>query len=321
MISGSEKRISVLVPSYNHAKFVDRCLRSILSQTHPPSELLVIDDGSTDGSPAVIENILKSCPFPCELIVNSNQGLCATLNEGLGRTTGEYFAYLGSDDLWLPEFLGSRIDLLESRPEAVLAYGNGYLIDDTDDIFESSADWRNFEFPDGDARPMLYLGTAPISSTVFYRRDALEEIGWNEGSRLEDYELYLRLAEVGAFAFDPSVLGAWRRHDTNTSGDLDFMLDQVIAAQKRVAPKLDWSAGKLWEIQTRTRFFFSEEYGRAGEKAKSRSLLFGNIAGAPSFRIFLRAIVRNLIPEAVLKRRKRYVRARKIAQYGSVQTS
>src|ERR1700730_16040058 len=90
------KRVSVVVPSYNHGQFIGTCLRSITRQSLAPSELLVIDDGSTHGSLAVIEEFLKDSPFPCELVARSNRGLCATLNEGLARTHGEYFAYLGS---------------------------------------------------------------------------------------------------------------------------------------------------------------------------------------------------------------------------------
>src|SRR5690242_19431645 len=91
-----EARVSVDVPSYNHAQFVAMTLRSIMKQSCVPAELVVIDDGSTDDSPGTIEQTLKECPFPCELIVRSNRGLCATLNEGLERTAGDYFAYLGS---------------------------------------------------------------------------------------------------------------------------------------------------------------------------------------------------------------------------------
>src|SRR5215207_7311804 len=106
-------RVAVVVPSYNHAPFVAAALRSVFAQTHAPARLLVIDDGSRDGSPRVIEDVLKDCPFPCELIARENRGLCATLNEGLAKTEGAYFAYLGSDDLWLPGFLEARVVLLE----------------------------------------------------------------------------------------------------------------------------------------------------------------------------------------------------------------
>ena len=91
--------VSVVVPSYNHAQFVAATLQSIMKQTLRPAELIVIDDGSNDESPQIIERVLNDCPFPCELIARENRGLCATLNEGFGRTFGEYFAYLGSDDL------------------------------------------------------------------------------------------------------------------------------------------------------------------------------------------------------------------------------
>src|SRR3712207_3437086 len=107
--AGASARVSVVVPSYNHAAFVEKSLRSIFRQTLHPAKLLVIDDGSADDSPRVIEKTMRDCPFPCEFISRANRGLCATLNEGLGKTGGEYFAYLGSDDLWLPDFLAARV--------------------------------------------------------------------------------------------------------------------------------------------------------------------------------------------------------------------
>ena len=107
------------MPSYNHAPFVAAALRSVFAQTLAPARLLVIDDGSRDGSPGIIEDALKDCPFPCELIARGNRGLCATLNEGLAKTDGAFFAYLGSDDLWLPGFLEARVRALEERPRAL----------------------------------------------------------------------------------------------------------------------------------------------------------------------------------------------------------
>ena len=112
---GAPATVSVVVPSYNHAQFIEATLRSIMKQTLRPAELIVIDDGSSDDSPAIIERVLNDCPFPCEFAARDNRGLCATLNEGFERTRGEYFAYLGSDDLWLPDFLKARVRLLESR--------------------------------------------------------------------------------------------------------------------------------------------------------------------------------------------------------------
>ena len=140
----SNLSVSVVVPSYNHARFVEKCLRSIVKQSIQPLELLVIDDGSSDNSVRIIERTLKDCTFACDLVTCPNRGLSATLNEGLQRSRGEYFAYLGSDDLWLPQFLSARAELLSAQPNAVLAYGNAYSIDDADRIIDCTTDWAGY---------------------------------------------------------------------------------------------------------------------------------------------------------------------------------
>ncbi len=106
---------SVLIPSYNHAPFIERTLRSVFSQTLQPKKLLVIDDGSTDNSAEIIERVLKDCPFENEFITRENRGLCATLNEGFAKLDGEFFAYFGSDDVWFPAFLEEQTDSFEKK--------------------------------------------------------------------------------------------------------------------------------------------------------------------------------------------------------------
>ncbi len=121
----------VLVPSYNHAPFVERCLRSIFAQTRAPKKLIVIDDGSKDESPQIIERVLRDCPFDFEFTARENRGLCSTLNEGFKRNNSDYFAYIGSDDVWLPQFLESRLEILENRPNADLSYAHPSLNNDS----------------------------------------------------------------------------------------------------------------------------------------------------------------------------------------------
>lgn len=314
----SKARVSVVVPSYNHAAFIKQTLRSIFNQTLPPRELLVIDDGSSDDSPRIIENLLKDCPFACEFVARSNRGLCATLNESLEKTEGDYFAYLGSDDLWLPEFLQARVSLLESRSKAVLAYGHTFLIDEQDRIFDSTADWAGKIYTDGDASRMLYAGYAPMSPSVCYRRSALKDRRWNEDARLEDYEFYLPLAHAGEFAFDPKILSAWRRHDHNASRDLDFMLRETLEAQARCAPALGWNAERLERIQKQLRFRYVEEFVRAGDKTKAFELYLKNLGGAKSLKNFSRATVRLLVPQFLIQSRKRTVWNDNLEKYRDV---
>lgn len=314
-IPQKQPRVSVVVPSYNHALFIETTLRSIFNQTLPPTELLVIDDGSADGSPGLIEKVLKDCPLPCELIARSNHGLCATLNEGLSKTRGDYFAYLGSDDLWLPDFLAARLSTLESRTPAVLAYGHSFLIDDGNQIIDCTLDWA--QYVDGDARTMLLQETiAPMSPTVVYRRAALERHGWNEQAKLEDYELYLRLSAEGDFAFDPRVLSAWRQHGHNTSRDFSWMIEARLAAQRRVADLLGLSAGELERLQLASQFAGAEDLLRLGEKAKAFNLLRQSVGGAPSTVSLLRTLARLLVPYSFIKWHKNRKQIRASDRYG-----
>lgn len=310
-------RISVVVPSYNHAPFVEKCLRSIMGQTLHPAELIVIDDGSNDDSPQIIERVLNNCPFPSELIARQNKGLCATLNEGFERCrAGEYFAYLASDDAWLPDFLRARAELLQSRPNAVLGYGHTYIVDERNRVIECTSDWARYR--DGNVRQMLLRTTAPFSPTVLYRRTALERHRWNEASKLEDYELYLRLSADGDFAFDPSVLSAWRRHGSNTSHDLKFMINACIEAQRRVAPHLGISAKELEASHAAIKWRYAEDFIRSGHKRKALALSLGNLRGAPSTTSVVRMLARLLVPHRILRWRKRLTQRRANRRYGFV---
>ncbi len=307
--------VSVVVPSFNHAPFIQTTLRSIYNQTRAPAQLLVIDDGSSDGSPEIIERILQDSHFPSEFIARSNRGLCATLNEGLARTSCDYFAYLSSDDVWLPDFLAARVSLLDATPRAVLGYGHCYLFDEANQIIDSTLDWA--PYVNGNAREMLLQQTfAPMSPTVLYRRSSLEKEGWHEQAKLEDYDLYLRLSTQGDFAFDPRVLSAWRQHSHNTSRDFSWMIDARLAAQRRVADRLGLDAKELERFQRILQFAGAEDLLRLGEKSKALKLLRQSFGGAPSFASLLRSLARLAVPYPLVKWHKKRKHGRVAKRYG-----
>ena len=308
--------VSVVVPSHNHARFVEATLRSVMKQTLWPARLLVIDDGSSDESPRVIERVLGDCPFPCELVARNQRGLCATLNEGFERSHGEYFAYLGSDDLWLPDFLKARVGLLESRAGAVLAYGHAYFVDEQNRIVDCTADWASYA--DGDAREMLLRTTAPMSPTVLYRRDALERHRWNEASRLEDYDLYLHLSSEGQFAFDPRVLSAWRRHSSNVSWDQRLMLAEQLRAQRQAAASFGLTEKQIEDLQRTTRFARAEDFLRVGQKSQALKLMMNNWRGANSRRVTARMLLRLLLPNSLMRWRGRIRQRSAYRRYGAL---
>lgn len=308
--------VSVVIPSYNHARFVGACLRSIFRQTHAPRELVVIDDGSSDDSPRVIERALKEAPFPCKLLARENRGLSRTLNEAFARTSGDYFAYLGSDDIWLEDFLRARVKLLEARPRAVLAYGNAYHIDADDRIVDCTTDWA--AYVDGDVRRMLLGALAPLSPTVVYRRRALERVNWNEEAQLEDYELYLRLSAYGEFAFDPAILAAWRVHGANASANLNMMHRERVRAQNCAASALGIDEPELARFRSLIAFRAAEELMRRGDKLAALKLVRDNARGIPSPGALARLLASAALPHSLLAGRKRRQRERAYQRYGTL---
>jgi alpha-1,3-rhamnosyltransferase len=306
-------KVTVAVPSYNHAEFVERTLRSIFGQTLSPKLLIVIDDGSEDESVKVISRVLEDCPFEYRFIHRENQGLCSTLNQALSMADGEYFAYISSDDVWLPEFLESRAEVLDNRHSAVLAYGHSYLIDEDNRIFDSTANWN--EYTDGDATSMLLHPIIPASASVLYRREILEKFRWNEASILEDYELYLRLSRAGEFAFDDRILSAWRIHARNTSADFPRMVEEWLVAQERVADEIGIDQTELARIRKSVQLNCISSYIRHGYKGKAARMLWANAGGA-SAKTIADSVLRLMIPSPLLKWRRSMVKKRMIEKYG-----
>lgn len=307
--------VTVLVPSYNHAPFVPRTLRSIFAQALQPKKLIVIDDGSKDESRAVIEKVLRDCPFESEFIARENRGLCATLNEGLAKTKTQYFAYLGSDDIWLPDFLKEQAALLESRPDAVLAFGHAYLIDEQDNIIDRTDNWT--PFADGDMLPLLLRGVIFSSPTVVYRTEAVRKYGWNEDARLEDYELYLKLSRDGEFARNEKVLSAWRQHGTNTSDDFPLMLREHIAAQDRLMGHLRLGRDDLDKIQAEMKFHAVQDFIRSGHKLDAFKLFWENFSAASPANV-VRSAARLIVPQSLFQWNRERKRRHAIIRNGKL---
>jgi alpha-1,3-rhamnosyltransferase len=309
--------VSVVVPSYNHARFVERTLRSIFAQTRRPKKLIVIDDGSKDESAAVIESVLKDSPVDTEFRVRPNRGLSATLNEAFALTDTEFFAYIGSDDIWLPEFVEQQAALLESRPGAVLAFSHAYLIDADDHIIDRTDNWT--EFADGQMLPMLLRGQIFSSPGVLYRRSALERHRWNDDSILEDYELYLKLSADGEFARNRNVLCGWRQHGSNVSGDFPLMMDEWIAAQNRVAETLNITREELDKIQSRLRFDSVAGFVRSGNRAKAFRLFRENVGGAASVQDAASMLFRLAVPRVLFDWNRRRKLNAAVTKYGRLE--
>ena len=201
--------VSIVTPTYNQGQFLAATLDSLLAQDYPAIEYLVLDDGSTDQTPAVLERYRGRVEWERQ----ANMGQSRTLNKGWGRASGEYIGYLSSDDLLLPHAVSALVAALQANPAAAVAYCDFDIID------SKGKQIRVEQSQDFDHRRMLELLVCPPGPGALFRRSVFDQIGgWNEQLRkIPDFEFWLRAARLGPFIRIPQVLAQYRVHEESGS--------------------------------------------------------------------------------------------------------
>lgn len=207
-------RVTVIVPSYNHASFLRACLESVRAQTFTDWDLILIDDGSRDSSLVIARDVAASDPRIQVLQNDVNLGTYGTQARGLSLATGEYVAILNSDDLWRPDKLRTQVEQLDGDSRLVLSACQGELIDADGRILTSDqhADWPRASR--SEFLPYLRRENRILASGVLWRR---EQARFEPSLRYSgDWLALLEAALRGPFGFADAPLVAWRQHDTNS---------------------------------------------------------------------------------------------------------
>ncbi len=211
--SYAQLRVSVIIPSYNHVKYVRDSIDSVLNQTHPNVELIVIDDGSVDGSKELLEKLAFDLNF--KLITQENRGVCASLNRAIREAaTGDFIALLASDDIWAPNKISYQMRCLSLNTDSEFCYSRAVKFLETPD------DARGNSFP----RKLLqgrvinkvfFRQHIPAGTILFSRRifDILK--GFDETLKEEDWDFVIRCASVTSFVGSSETLLFYRDHDSN----------------------------------------------------------------------------------------------------------
>jgi alpha-1,3-rhamnosyltransferase len=218
--------VSVIVPSYNHERFVPQTLHSILNQTYKNIELIVIDDGSTDGSHAIIEEWRLKHNFTFER--KANQGLPATLNQGLKYSKGKYLAICASDDYWLLDKIEKQVEYMEKNPNIIACAGNILNVNAENEVLpfylQGFSQKKAYSFYD-----FITFSTYCPAVTVLYRTDSVKKIGFDNKYKIEDRYLWLKLTQnQEKIILLPQLLAFYRVHETNTTKRNRFMLDEKL---------------------------------------------------------------------------------------------
>lgn len=213
-------KISVLMPTYNHARFVEQAIRSVLDQSFGDFEFLIIDDGSVDGTADVVRRIQDSrISFTA---LERNAGACTVVNTLLQRMTGDYYCILNSDDMYLPGKLQTQFSFMESHPEYAATFSTVRVIDEHGRPVENSRVAQAFKVVGGTRHEFLnrlFHANFLCHPSVMLRTSVLRKAGrFDERLRqLPDHDLWIRVAQHGNIHIAAEPMLMFRDHGGNTS--------------------------------------------------------------------------------------------------------
>jgi glycosyltransferase involved in cell wall biosynthesis len=237
--------VSVIVPAYNAAAFLNETLRSIRAQTYRALEIIVVDDGSTDSTAAIVQRHAAE-DSRVRLVQQLNQGVGAARNAGIRRANGRYIAPVDADDLWRPRKIERQMAALAAAPGDVgLVYTWFAIIDERGRVTNT----RSRPRAEGDVLERMCLGNlAGNASSALMPKDVVlamggydENLHSQDAQGCEDLKLYWRIAEVHDFVCVPEHLTGYRIGRDNMSNDFQRMLrsfDIVMSACRERRPEL-----------------------------------------------------------------------------------
>ena len=214
--------VSVIVPCHNGAKFLADAIDSILAQTYPALEILVVDDGSTDGTEAIV----RQYAAPVRYIRQTCQGVSVARNTGIQASRGNYLVFLDHDDRLLPNALAVGVDCLVKNPGCGFAYGRHQTID-TDGNPEGLATYvgltqeqTNLKVSVANDYALMLSGNFPVPpARIMFRRQVLEQVGGFDLAltNSQDYDICLRVAAQFLACRHNQVVAEYRQHGASKS--------------------------------------------------------------------------------------------------------
>ena len=215
--------ISVIIPTYNYANFIREALDSVFNQTFQDFEIIVVDDGSTDDTKAIIESYGDRVIY----ISQKNQGPAIARNTGIMSSRGTYIAFLDADDLWYPDKLEKQIALFKANPKLGMVLADNALFDD-EGIYKNYVGKKAYLF-DGDLVTNIFLRSGVVTPTVIVKREAFDKVGlFEEGLFIaEDDNMWIRIACEFDVDIVDEALAQIRNHRTRTMSVSTKLVESV----------------------------------------------------------------------------------------------
>ncbi len=255
-IAGESPLVSIVIACFNQGHFLAQAINSALAQTWRPLEVVVVDDGSTDDTPAVIAR------YPD--VVNlrqANQGVAAARNAGLRASRGRYILFLDSDDFLVPEAIELGMRALTAHPEYAFVSGE-YCKTDEKGVPEGNP--VSIEGVDEPYLALLRGCYIMMPATVLYRRDILEQVGGFDlrVRTCEDYDLYLKIARQFPAGYVHELMAYYRKHGDSATRNMKRFFFGALEVLERQRPYFDSDVRRKAAYRKGVRIYSSFYFGR-----------------------------------------------------------
>jgi glycosyltransferase involved in cell wall biosynthesis len=237
----SAPKVSVICTCYNHEKYVADCIQSVMDQDYGNFELIVVDDGSTDGSVDVIESFLKKYPAIAFIKLKRNIGICRSFNAAFKTCSGDFIIDLAADDLLLPTRLSRGVAIFESlNDDYGVIFGDAEWINEKGGhLHFHSAKFPHNTVPRGDIYRHLVERYFICSPTMMFRRAVVDFMGgYNESLTYEDFDFWIRSSRRFKYQYDPEVLVRKRKVRNSLSHEQFKLLNRHSNSTYQVCVKI-----------------------------------------------------------------------------------
>ncbi len=277
-------RVSVVIPTYNRAADLKRAIESVFAQTYPVAEIIVVDDGSTDNT----QQMIADFSGPVRYVYQKNAGPAAARNRGIRMASGEWVAFLDSDDWWFPEKIRLQVEAAERDPRVALVYTSACIVspDGRREIVQAANPAKLW--------PAMRHSNLVVAggSCVMARRDAiLAEGGFPESLMVgEDWALWVNLARKHRFASVADPVTAVCVSQTSVSYDPErTVTDMERMLEGTLLSGLEGPSRWMWRRRIRAALLFRAAMNaRILDRAYERRLLLRSVAQWPSPAFFFK---------------------------------
>jgi len=209
-------KVSVIIPCYNASATIRETLDSLRCQTFRTFEVIVVNDGSTDDTGTILGIYTKQFNEKLKIITQINKGQAVAKNVGIEHSSGEFIAFLDSDDLWAPDKLEKQYDYMQLNPGIAMSYTEAYKIDEKGECINTISANPAFR---GKCFENLVLHNNIVASSVMVRRDVLDKVGFfdTELAACENWDLWISISRYYPINFIEHPLTFYRVHKDNMS--------------------------------------------------------------------------------------------------------